>query len=434
MLPLPATVLMVRGQDDPKWNLGTLIAFRFVFTYLVLYNLPLPTRLPSVEDYLEGSFQNVWWKIVPWVASHILHLPRAITIFPGGSGDTTFNYVQVLCFLALAAASTILWSLLDRKRNNYERLYQWLRLSVRLVLGMWMLFYGALKVIPSQMPAPSLFALNDTYGESSPMGLLWTFMGASRGYEMFAGSAEMLGGLLLFVPGLATLGALVCIGVLTNVFMLNMCYDVPVKLFSFHLLLMAVFLVAPDLPGLSQLLVFRRKSHLKAISPLFQSKWLNRGLLVSQLVLGLFLATLSLCLSDQYSKQEAVKPPLYGAWLVEEYAIDGQSKPPLTTDSTRWRRMFVEFPGWVVIQSMTDELQGFGVKVDETTKSLAFSKRIDSNWKAELTYQNPQPDLLILEGQLGGHRLNAKLRRVDESKFLLTSRGFHWINEYPMVR
>jgi hypothetical protein len=34
------------------------------------------------------------------------------------------------------------------------------------------------------------------YGESSPMGLLWTFMGYSTGYNLFTGGAEALGGLL----------------------------------------------------------------------------------------------------------------------------------------------------------------------------------------------------------------------------------------------
>jgi len=34
-------------------------------------------------------------------------------------------------------------------------------------------------------------------GEFSPMGLMWTFMGYSKGYNRFVGGAEMLGGILL---------------------------------------------------------------------------------------------------------------------------------------------------------------------------------------------------------------------------------------------
>jgi hypothetical protein len=83
-------------------------------------------------------------------------------------------------------------------------------------------------------------------------------MAASRTYVLFAGLAEVLGGALLFVPRLATLGALICAANLTNVLMLN-SYDVPVKLYSFHLLLKAVFLLAPDVPRLAALLMFNRR-------------------------------------------------------------------------------------------------------------------------------------------------------------------------------
>ena len=35
---------------------------------------------------------------------------------------------------------------------------------------------------------------------------------------------------------------------------------------------------------------------------------------------------------------------------------------------------------------------------------------------------------------MDGETIQAKLRRADEKSFLLTSRGFHWINEYPFNR
>jgi hypothetical protein len=71
------------------------------------------------------------------------------------------------------------------------------------------------------------------------------FRGSFPAYKIFAGCAETLGGLLLILPRTATLGALVCLADLTQVFVLNMMYAVPVKLFSFHLILFAVFLLAP---------------------------------------------------------------------------------------------------------------------------------------------------------------------------------------------
>jgi hypothetical protein len=162
-----------------------------------------------------------------------------------------------------------------------------------------------MKVIQAQMPPPPLSRLVEAYGDSSPMGLLWTFMGASRGYNAFAGGAEMLAGLLLFVPGLTALGALLAIAVMSNVFMLNMCYDVPVKLFSFHLLLMAVFLAIPDLRRLINLFVLRRKVQLSVAEPLFHRRWLNRGSLVAQFLFGLFVITASLYGAHQSQSRAA---------------------------------------------------------------------------------------------------------------------------------
>ena len=42
--------------------------------------------------------------------------------------------------------------------------------------------------------------------------------------------------------------ALRTVAVMANVFMLNLCYDVPVKLFSFQVLLLAIVVAAPDVP------------------------------------------------------------------------------------------------------------------------------------------------------------------------------------------
>src|SRR5262249_7130343 len=165
---------------------------------------------------------------------------------PMGSGDSTYKYVQVFCFLVMALAVTLVWTIRDRQRLRYPRLYEGLRIYVRFALGAAMIVYGADKVIQSQFPAPPLDRLLQPYGDASPMGLAWTFMGASRAYNIFAGAAELIGGLLLTVRRTTLLGALVSLGALSNVVALNFCYDVPDKLYPSYLLAMAVFLIVPD--------------------------------------------------------------------------------------------------------------------------------------------------------------------------------------------
>jgi hypothetical protein len=268
------------------------------------------------------------------------------------------------------------------------------------------------------------------------MGLLWTFMGASKSYQSFAGSCEMLAGILLFLPASTTLGALLSIGVMTNVFMLNMSYDVPVKLFSFHLLLMSVFLAAPDLRRLAQLFLFRREAKLSTDQPLFRRKWPNRVVLALQLAVGLFVASAGLYMAHQMSKSmsETVGPQLYGIWSIEEYAVDGKVVASLVADQTQWRRVFFENPTSLRVQTMNGQVQRFPLSLDEAKKTLTVTRFDDQKWKAYLSFEKPQSNLMVLSGQMDGHRIVARLQHVDTPKALLTTRGFHWINEHPFNR
>src|SRR5262249_25062502 len=134
------------------------ILFRFVFVYLVLYNLPFPLQLltfnEKTAEYLLQPYEDVWHKAVIWVGERVFDVQ--ITIHPTGSGDTMYKFVQMFCFLVLSASVSILWSLLDRRWKNYARLHRWLVVYIRFVLAYWMFVYGSVKVIQSQFPGPTL--------------------------------------------------------------------------------------------------------------------------------------------------------------------------------------------------------------------------------------------------------------------------------------
>jgi uncharacterized membrane protein YphA (DoxX/SURF4 family) len=202
-------------------------------------------------------------------------------------------------------------------RLSLVYLVLYVRLYVRVLLGATLLSYGAAKVIPTQMPEPSLSWLLTTYGDSAPMSLLWTFLGASRSYEIATGLVEMLGGILLFVPRLATLGALVCTVATANIFLLNISYDVPVKILSFHLLLMSSWLLLPETKRLVSFFILNRDVQPQGAAPFFQRKWLNTSLFVAQLLFGLHLTVASLNDSYHVAKRIgflAAKPPGFGWW------------------------------------------------------------------------------------------------------------------------
>jgi hypothetical protein len=67
-------------------------------------------------------------------------------------------------------------------------------------------------------------------------------------------------------------------------------------------------------------------------------------------------------------------------------------------------------------------------------KKLALGKFDDEKWKASFAYEQPADERLVLDGEMDAHRLRLELRLVDHTKFLLNSRGFHWVQEMPFNR
>ncbi len=46
----------------------------------------------------------------------------------------------------------------------------------------------------------------------------------------------------------------------------------------------------------------------------------------------------------------------------------------------------------------------------------------------------PVQRVFALEGTVNGKQIRGRFRRMDDSRFPLLSRGFHWVNERPFNR
>ncbi|GAS92317.1 DoxX family protein [Mycolicibacterium brisbanense] len=423
------------------WSNVTKTSFRFCFIYFGLFCLLFAqitfAFLGVVGQWLPES--AVMWQmtvlgpVLSWVGRSVFGVD-AVLHLDSGSGDQAAIWVMVFCLLVIALVGTAVWSLVDRGRRDYARLWAWFLTFVRLCVAGQMLFYGFAKLIPTQMPSPPLTALLQPYGNFSPASVLWLQVGTSQPYEMALGAAEVLAGLLLFLPRTATLGALVALASMAQVFLLNMTFDVPVKILSGHLLLMSLVLLAPQLRRLTNLFVLQRPSEPVSQPELFGTERANRRVATAQAVLGAWVAIgcVWTCWQawHQYGGGSA-KPELYGIWAVREFSVDGTSLPPLTTDQTRWQRVVFDKPGAVTYQRMNGDL------VDATADISADTIRASEpggHVLAELTVSRPTEQQLHLTGTLQGRRVAMTLDQVDLTGFTLRNRGFHWVQEYPFFR
>lgn len=439
---LPTAVVGVPEHEASsgatRWNIWTRAAFRFTFSYFFFLFFPGPTDYatiylsqwwPQITSIFDPYNAALNWSIT-WIGTHVFHVVPATA--PTGSGDRLADWIQLAMCLSLAALSTVVWSILDRKNRHDEAIYPWFRLWIRLVLAMIVLYYGAAKVFPSQFPPMSLTRFMEPVAVGSPMGLLWTSMSASRIYACFAGSVEVLAAVLLFVPRFATLGGLVAAGAMANVFMLNMGYDVPVKQFSFHLLVMGVLVAGPDLLNLGKLFVFNRPFQLFTAPPFFRNARLNRAGVIAQLAMGLFFVPAALMQGHADAAQFAAATPYYGIWKVDDFRMNGVLRPPLMTDPLRWRQIAFDHFGRLIIQPMDKDVPLlYRMTLTEKNTHVAFKGRSGSG---TFTIKRLSSTSIALNGTMNGKRIDVTLHSMPLSSYLLVNRGFHWVNEVPFNR
>jgi len=413
------------------WPLAKRILFRFAVAFFVLMNFPFPFDFIPWET-LTPIFQKISDAPVH-LAARLLHV--SVDIRPNGSGDTTYNWVSLLCVFIFAIVITIVWSILDRRRLRYDKGWIVFRAYLRFVLAVAMISYGIAKVIPSQFPAPTLDRLMQRFGDASPMGLLWTFMGASVAYNIFSGSAEMLGGLLLTTRRTALLGALVSAGAMVNIVMLNFAYDVPVKIYSTQLLIEALVIALPDVPRLVDFFIRHRAVTPAPLPRLTQNRALEiAGIVVRTLAVGAFLvmAVRDVRENMRMFGGQGNRSPLYGIWRVDDFQVDG--RPVQAIDPTHWRRVVFDSRFLASIQLMDESSLRVRVTIDEKKRMLVVTRRNEPQWDGRLSYAQPDPNTLTIDGTLGNRKIHALSHREPLPKFLLTTRGFHWVNEFPFNR
>ena len=433
-----------------EWTPVQKFLFRFSCCFFLIYIFPFPLdSIPFTNEISSWHeklikwyfavfdfYSGLWHKLIPWVGEHILRLQTKITIFTNGSGDTTYDYVVLLTYFSLAVFAAIIWTVIDKNRKSYNTAYQWLRILVRYYVGSMMLVYGIIKIFHLQMPSPGITALVQPFGDKSPMGVAWSFVGSSKAFSAFTGWAETISGILLFFRRTTTLGALLGATVMGNIVAINFCYDVPVKLFSSVLFLMLLFLVAPDARRLLNILFLNKSTEPIDTSFNFNKRWqrVTRVVLKWAFILYAFYSNISTDIkSEKIYGDTRPKVPLYGLYHTVMVIRNKDTVPPLTTDTTRWKRLAIEYTNFAQIQLMNDSASYYHFIPDTASKTVTIYSDKDTANKSKFIYLSDS-NYLSLRGRIKNDSVYIRFRRFDLNAFRLLSRGFHWVNEYPYNR
>jgi uncharacterized membrane protein YphA (DoxX/SURF4 family) len=256
-----------------------------------------------------------------------------------------------------AVAGLVLGSAITGLQLRYHRGRAFGTIAVdllRFFLALTLLSYGFAKVFATQFP--QLWANLDTPpSEMTPMRVAWQFFGYSRPYQQFLGWAEVVPGLLLLPRRLATLGALLSIVVLANVFALNIFFDVCVKLNSGLYLGAALLIFLQDTGRLWQFFISNQPIAPRRVATDWfetqRGRRIYRGItlgLAALLLVGVGFAARQ---TYQYA-QSQLPTPLTGVWQPSstERWQGGQWRAVATTDSLFPARVYFQ-AGQAVIRN-----------------------------------------------------------------------------------
>ena len=415
---------------NDKWSFSKRFFFLFFLSYCSLF-------VNSKQFFFTNLLDPIWQKVIPWFAKFLGHSTSIFYVF-NGSGDTTFHYYQIFFFAIFSIFFSIIITVFDRKRNNYNTLLSWLIILLRYYLFVQMMTYGLSKLFYLQFSFPSEARLGQKLGDLSPMGLLWTFMGYSKPYTIFTGALEFIGGILLLSRKTTTLGALITFGVMINVMMLNYCYDVPVKILSTHLVLISAFLIALNGRRLISFFVTNQKVEpfifhnvvsVKYQKPKIILKW---TLIIGYLAFGIYSEN-KMSNERKNTTPIAIESIFRGKYIVENFTRANDSLGIYSNPKLDWKIFQQRRDGHATITMSNKQHEFFNFELDESKNLIKIKTDRESNFN-EMKYEKIDDSKFHVFGKYGTDYLDMILTRKSMKDYQLIKRGFNWISEKPYNR
>ncbi len=446
------------------WTIYKKMAFRFVSIFFILFIILLDWSFSSFTSYLfySAGVATFLDNIIGWVGKNIFDISYTIiSPYDGQHNDRTYTYLLYFTIAVVAILVTVIWSILDRKRTNYDKLYYWLTTIIRYYLAFTLFLFALEKFFKMQFPDLGLYTLTQPVGDLSPMSLAWAFFGYSYGYNVFMGIAESAALLLLFRRTM-TFGAILTLIVLANVMAVNFNYDVHAKMYPTVMFFMAFFLVLPQMSSLLKFFFTNQATSLPLIqAPIYKKWWIRIFKNVFKFLLigyfTIFLVRDYFGYKQKSDSKEMNKPPseISGLFDVKSFIVNkdtlsdaspqrwaqiviGTSRDRIRLQGDSIAYMFVSMESKELsVYSNPENLStneqeifneyGFEESVAMNVDSILRARQVLSSFQFEVA----DSSILMLKGKIKNDSIfiTAKRRPIEIREFRLMKSGFHWVSE-----
>ncbi len=373
--------------------------FRLFSVYIILYILFISDFISNFFGEAFPILQNVK-RPFNFIANTFMNLINSLFIHRN-SVDTSslvpdfyWAYIAALSLFLMSIIISLLWTIFD-KRKNHQVLFGYVHAIARYYLAFILSFYGITKLFGFQFEANSQNALLYSLPDLSPHQLFWSFMGVSKSYQFFGGLLEIIPAILLVFRRTATLGSIIAIAVLLNVLMLDIGYDTPLKLFLFHLIIIALYILSHDLKKLFNLFVLKQTTALATIVPVFnlkRLKWLYI-ILKSGLICGFIFLELKSQIAAINETNDAPHSLIAGIHKITEFQLSQDSSSKGRGNQLDWKKIALPSDAYrFSVQFSNDSIATYFLKSNPASESMEFVSKEDSSYKIKLDYTRLKSD------------------------------------------
>lgn len=423
----------VQSTQGQTWSPAHRFSFRVLLLFMLIGEYELIREVLTLGSYTSPPAPDPDGLTI-WFGDAIFGVDLSAAR-PRTSDSKLYAWVYKGTYLALSTLIAAVWSLIDRRSRAYSVLWDGLWTLMRMIVGLYMMTYGFAKIFGVQFTIPSSTVLMSEVGSLSPSALMKVFMGTSQTYSAIAGWVEVIGGIMLCFRRSTLIGALITLGMLINIFAMNVFYNFGMQRLALELTLLTLLILAPYMRSLVTLIVLHKTATpVELYGPWTTLKWRRIGVAVMTLWC---IASLWIRGSEFYQfaydyGELGPRGALDGTWSVTSMSRDGEHIPPTLGSKDRWRSVtFYQRPQWAeaTIGTLDSAHTKYRLIVKEDhimLKEMSFEEELDQiKLIGDLTYKSLSAEgdknarVIMVRGQVSGSEIQATLRFTPQASFKL---------------
>lgn len=388
------------------------------YIYFTLLALFIPIGFfPYQQEIVDLIFE----KILVFLSQEIfsLHL-----VNPQISSDSTLLYILAGLLLPVSFLFAFLLFKFFKTPETVKNVTAVFFMFLILHLSWSMFNYGANKVFKLQFYSPEPNILYTPFGKLDKDILYWSTIGTSYPYNLFLGLGEVIAAALLLLKRTRALALLLCFFLSANIFAINLCFDISVKLYSAFLLITCAFLLSQH-RGFFKLLAGKIYSPYQAPDWPFASSYIKYGIHLAFTAIVFLIYFLPALRSGHLNQDESPRHPLSGAYSVSRIIAADSNSVTQTI-----KKLFIHRRNFLIFQSYNDEMQDYKLTIDEVKKKFILTDY--DRRQTEFSFEYTAADsTLTLQHLRAGHEFTLVAKAINWQGMPALQNTFHFTMDQP---